>query len=576
MNRLLSFNPEPFETEAEMQSALPMRSFPRRGFAEQCGCQHAASSGGSSYSPERAATSRGEQMRRRRSFQSAPYGFAVGAPEESFEMDRLEYEQRDVKDSSCTSPADVLDCSRIGLPEEPTPAERRSFKPGGALADGASDDVTGSVKDALLALHLTHYDVNDWQARKKSHRNAIAQITEFIDRYLSQNPGEAVKVTITGSASRTGRKEYNDILSCRRSKEVAKLIRLGLWGYQKNPARVIIDESGQGFCAATCKTKNDCENPDYRATLIVVHKPEKKPDPIPPETGSCLYQIRCCSFRAVLIVDLPLDWLLDQNKVQEILKKYPMLKLFVTKAYSSIKNWLKKSLKGLMSKLIETVEKYVYVEFIHVNAVFQVEDRQPRKNSDTLCYTGWGFRVKIPDVPGLDKELDEALKLLPTAARNVIKSTIKKALKAELGLQHLEGKCAPASFVPFQLSGQLQGPRNEPTCLKRRINIFQGPAAVGTDVTVTTLGASKVQLAFMNPAFALGNTRLAKCGPVCDRNSIALPLGQGTGFELFLDSRGELKPGAECNCGECTAAMRFVRSVPAGPRRILRRPVRGR
>jgi hypothetical protein len=426
---------------------------------------------------------------------------------------------------------------------------------------------------------LTHYDVNDWNISKKKHQDSIAEVTEFIYRHLSQNSGEVLKVTITGSASRTGKKKYNDILSCRRAKEAAKPIKLGLWGYQKNLNRVIIDESGQGFCAATCKTKTECENPDYRASLIVVHEPDKKPDPIPPEVGSCLYQIRCCSFRAVVLEDLALDMLLNQSKVQDILQKYPKLKPLVTKAYSAVKNWLKKALKKNLSKLAEKLEqlipwgRFIFVELIHVKAVFQIEDRDPHKNGSILCYTGWGVRVKFPDIPGLDKELDEALKRVPGGewVKKQIKDAIKKAFKVELGLEHLEGKCAPASFVPFQLSGQLQGPSNEPTCLKRRINVFEGAAEVGTDVTATVAGPDKIGLAFMNNAFALGNTRLAKCGPNCNRNSIVLPLGQSKGFELFLDSRGELKPGSKCNCVECTEAMRFVRPLSAGPRRMLRR-----
>jgi hypothetical protein len=569
MNRLLSFNPEPFESESGFGGALQMRDTSRGGFGEQCGCQRAVARS-SSLSPLQESTVSWSHP-----FQSETYSFATNGSKERSGIERFEYEQHEVS-GSCANPADVLDCSRVELPEAPTPEERKRMTPGGSLVEGVSYDVTGSAKNALKALHLTHYDVNDWQPRKKNHREAIAEITEFIDRHLSQHPGEVLKVSITGSASRTGKKEYNDILSCRRSKEVAKLIRLGLWGYQKDPNRVIIDESGQGFCAATCKTKSDCENPDYRAALIVIHKPDKKPDPIPPEPGSCLYRIRCCSFRSVLIADLALDWLLDQSKIQDLLKKYPMLKSLATSAYSKIKIWLKKALTGPASTLIQTIEKYVYVEFIHVKAVFQIEDRDPRTNSSTLCYAGWGVRVKFPNVSGLDKDIDEVLKKLPEAVRNVIKGAVRKALKTDLGLQHLEGKCAPASFVPFQLSGRLQGPSNEPTCLKRRIDIFPGAAALGTDVTVTTSGPPKVQLVFMTRMFASGRTRLAKCAPVCDRNSIAMPLGQSSGFELFLASEGELKPGSECNCGECTAAMRFARPLPTGPRRVVRRTVGGR
>lgn len=239
-------------------------------------------------------------MRQQLGFQPEPYPFLMSGSDTSFEMEPFEYEQRSLKrlgrktrvapraalqvGPSLCRPADILDCSNIPLPYEPTPKERRRVKRGGALAEGASDDVTRRVGKALKALHLSHYDVNDWRPLKDKHRKAIAEIIEFLERHLSQNPSEMLKVTITGFASRTGKKEYNDILSCRRAKDAAGWIRGGLVKNGRvDPNRVIIDESGQGFCAATCKTKNECENPVYRATLIVVHKADKKPDLIPPE-----------------------------------------------------------------------------------------------------------------------------------------------------------------------------------------------------------------------------------------------------------------------------------------------------
>jgi hypothetical protein len=49
MNRLLSFNPEPFESELEFGGALQMRDANRGGFGQRCGCQHAAAPGSSPY-----------------------------------------------------------------------------------------------------------------------------------------------------------------------------------------------------------------------------------------------------------------------------------------------------------------------------------------------------------------------------------------------------------------------------------------------------------------------------------------------------------------------------------------------
>jgi hypothetical protein len=49
MNRLLSFNPEPFETELEMEGGLQMHGFTKSGFGQQSDFEHAAARDPSRY-----------------------------------------------------------------------------------------------------------------------------------------------------------------------------------------------------------------------------------------------------------------------------------------------------------------------------------------------------------------------------------------------------------------------------------------------------------------------------------------------------------------------------------------------
>jgi hypothetical protein len=81
MNRLLSFNPEPFETESEIEVASRTRRFRRSGFCEQCGCQHAAGRGCSPYLRGLPAASRAQGWS---AFESdreiSPFGQALRRP----------------------------------------------------------------------------------------------------------------------------------------------------------------------------------------------------------------------------------------------------------------------------------------------------------------------------------------------------------------------------------------------------------------------------------------------------------------------------------------------------------------
>ncbi|HEY8094863.1 MAG TPA: hypothetical protein VIE65_02060, partial [Methylobacter sp.] len=296
-----------------------------------------------------------------------------------------------------------LDCSGVEIPDPDriSQKDKATFKSGGSLAQGKADDRTGETPDALKAMHLTHYNVNEWEPRKEVHRAALSDLTIFIREHLSRNRDDILKVTITGSCSKTGSKAHNDVLSCRRSKAAARLMNLGLEGFG---ARLVFDTSGQGFTAAKCKGKN-CEIPDYRAVLVTIHKPNKIPKPIPPELpGSCTYKIRCCSFKQDTLLSALLTDLLNATlpeDVKRLLEQHPLLKKILKPALAKVISLLKKKLPKLakLEGALNKILKFVVVELIRVNAVFQIAERDTANPKiATLCYQGIGIRVKMPEI----------------------------------------------------------------------------------------------------------------------------------------------------------------------------------
>ncbi len=454
-----------------------------------------------------------------------------------------------------------VDCSSVEAPEDLTPEQKKKIKPGNSNPEGEVIDRTNEIPFALKVLHLTHYDVNDWRVIKPKHREALAEIVEFIEKRARDNPMEQFKVTISGFASRTGSKEYNDILSCKRAKVAGNNIRLGLYGYSPVTdslnKRTIIDSSGQGFTAATCSRKknseNPCENPDYRAVLVVVHRPKKNPNPIPPEIpGSCQYKIRCCKYKTQYLITALLSDLLGQSlppNVQKVLEKYPLLKKVFDVVKSSTLEWLKKKLPtlGKIEALINELLKYIYVELIKVDAVFQIIERdKPNPRNVILCYEGYGFRVKKPSIPVLDKILKKALKGLPIPepVKKIIMDEIKKLFKTDVEYIDLESNCA-GDFENFDIVRVISR-NNKYICTKRKISVFEGSAAVGTALDAPRY---TISLVFKTPEFMNPNGIRLKCGK-CSKNIITLPLGQAKGFEFFIATEGTLKAG-DCKCVEC-------------------------
>jgi len=91
------------------------------------------------------------------------------------------------------------------------------------LPEGGLIDRTAGDPDKELSLQLSDYDVNEWRAGQKDrHRLGLERIMKFIiDRRTEILKGEGIEITISGAASRTGTKEYNDRLSCKRAACVA-------------------------------------------------------------------------------------------------------------------------------------------------------------------------------------------------------------------------------------------------------------------------------------------------------------------------------------------------------------------
>jgi hypothetical protein len=126
-----------------------------------------------------------------------------------------------------------------------------------------------------------------------------------------------------------------------------------------------------------------------------------------------------------------------------------------------------------------------------------------------------------------------------------MKDELKKLFKKEIGYGHLESKCA-GNFVDFDLV-HLHGPANTPECTNRKISVFEGSASVGGEVG----DPGKVMLSFDPDKFTLDGIRL-NCRK-CERRTITLPLGQSSGYELFLFSEGSmLESNGKCKCLECT------------------------
>lgn len=435
-------------------------------------------------------------------------------------------------------PKGQIDCSAISsgaLDCDMTPAELNKIKESqnreGAFLDRTSELSKEGNRSDILALQLTDYDVNDWFVRKPKHQEALGLIRDFIVERGRQS-GKGIEVTITGSASRTGSKEYNDTLSCKRANCAALRVRDDVLTIA--PAltpRLRINPSGDGFSTAVCRG-TECELPEFRSVLIAVHAPGQPPPPIEIRpTGWDKYKIRCCSFKTENLLVGTIGDVLD-------------------KGFGALPPQIRDRLKGLLGQLIkkglESIPRFgkalsaalrlFPAEIIRDRAVFEIVEREKTSpRSIVLCYESIvGIRIPIPT----DAVVDEIVKRVPEEVREVIKQVLKRLLgiTAKEILPPLASS-SPGPFKSFDVDHKIF------------LSNFSGEAVIGRD----TLMRGKVNLVFNSKAFSRLDDKRARikkesCSD-CTASGVPMQVGAGDGFELFGISQGMLKPG-DCKCIE--------------------------
>jgi hypothetical protein len=418
---------------------------------------------------------------------------------------------------------------------------------------GAFLDRTEGDRNVNFALQLTDYDVNDWIIRKANHREAINRITEFIVKRAQQS-NQGIEVTITGSASRTGRKGSNDILSCKRANCAAYLIRLGLGSYGLL-GRTKIDSSGEGFAKAVCKG-NECELPEYRSVLVQVHAPGQKPPKIEPKPGWDKFQVRCCSYKTEKLIEALLGDVLDKGLDQTLSQLPPAIR---NKLKAKLIEWLQQAVKAIikrrsgLSRLSQAIGKllrYFPVRLIRDRAVFQIVEREkPNSKEITFCYTGYGFTIINPR-----EALDRLLDMIPVPIPVGLKEELKKALQEIPGIGTIFRPIESVTSGPFK-----------PFDIDRKevLSVFAGSATIGKDAL--TIG--KIHLIFSSPPFRHADPwkrpKIINC-PDCAANVIPLQVGDGGGSEIFAVTEGNLQSG-DCRCVEVPVRGRLPVRPPTRP-----------
>jgi hypothetical protein len=411
--------------------------------------------------------------------------------------------------------------------------------------EGEVMDRTEGDRTVNLALQFRDYDVNAYIAGTKSaHSAGLARITEFIQARTAA--GANVEVTITGSASRTGTRQFNQNLSEKRARCMAQLLKQSL--SPRVRAKTTFNERGEGFEKAMCHGA-DCELPGYRSVLVSVHAPNRPPKPVPPEPDTWdKYLIRCCTFETISVGEVLIDKLLSQlpgglpRAVAE--KLSPILKKRAEALLKKLLGRLPKigALMGDLNKLL----KFLPVEIIRQKAIFQVKERdKANPRQITLCYDGWGGRLALP-VPGtLDDALDEMLKRVPGIGQNdLIRQSLKKVIREELE------KLLPRTVTKLlaKLDSTVPGPW-KPFDLNRReqLEVFKGPADIFVDVITNISGPGQITLAFDGRKWKnldLQQRVTLKCES-CAGSVIPLQVDGGVGFDLLSVNTGTL---AEQGC----------------------------
>lgn len=408
--------------------------------------------------------------------------------------------------------------------------------------DGDFVDRTGGDRNVNFALQLTDYDINEWRIKKRNHNVAAGLIAEFIEK-RAEGTTDDIEVTITGSASLTGKAEDNRVLACKRANCAKKHI-IDTIQYKRWFNRVKFDTSGDGFLKARCKInprtgKNECELPEYRSVLIQVHAPGKKPGPIPIVPSDLLwnkFKVRCCSYKSEQIASALIGDLLDKALPSEV--PGPIRDMFKSKAIE----WIKKAVKDIikknakLTKFSEAIGKalrFLPISIIRDKAVFQIIEREKTNPKETtLCFKGYGFRI-------LNHR--DALDAMPLP--DLIKKLIKKSLEEIPGfgkfIKPIEST-TPGPYQNFDLNHM------------ERLSAFIGDATIGRDVV--TIGG--VHLIFNSlpfrrfnpPRVRIEHCRTCAC-PDCDDNVVPLVVGNSKGLEFFAVTEGKLEKG-DCRCIE--------------------------
>jgi len=486
--------------------------------------------------------------------------------DETKEMEETsESEATPVNATSEDSPSSGQDCSAVTVDcLFPPDSDLKKIRPKGKR-EGDFIDRTEGDRTVNLALQLVDYDVNGYLTSKQKHAEALGRIREFVVNRLVQTT-EPIAITITGSASRTGGKDYNDQLSCKRARCAADNLRRSFDASVLK--RVTINSSGEGFTRATCKG-SDCELGEFRSVLVQVHAPNSPPRPIPVvDPGWDKYTIRCCSFHTENVVSALLGDLLKKvlpqvpdflrGKIQELIGKG--LKKLVNRLLKELPK-----LERLVQGLSEVLEEFP-AEIIRETGVFEIRERdKSNPRGVTLCYSGFGFRILLPR-QNIDEFLDDVMnkisffKSIPDAVRKQVKDAIKKLLPKIVRtlIQPIES-ATPGPLARFDL----RHPQN--------IRVFEGSVQLGKGFFMPGQVNVEFNSAPWRRPDPVQRPAIVSCPDTsCNESGIQAIVGNGEGFELFSITQGDLVAGP-CVCGtgadslaqSLTTDFNAIETVPA-------------
>lgn len=416
--------------------------------------------------------------------------------------------------------------------------------------DGAYHDRTVGNRAVHYALQLYDYDVNDWVPRKRKHREALSLLARFIARNGPRFP-EAIGVTLTGAASRTGTAPYNMELSRRRAHEASRALAQQVRALSPGLlARTRFNALGQGFTRARCRMdpstgRNQCELPEYRSVLIQIHPVSNPPPPVPVEPRTWdRYRIRCCSCSTAPLLEGKLGDLLQgrlalpawaQKALAKAAKK--ILEKALLKAWSllvrRLEQYLPKVLLTLGEGEIGAILALLPIAVTQEKAVFQILERDvARPAGATLCYQGYGLRVlDSRDMPSIASFVGP-LALVPKSVWERLGNEINRILGLPPTPPQYVESTVPGPFVPFDLD------------VPRPITAFQTEANVQRNLFT---GAA-LQLSFSFVPDARG-VPVIRCAQGCSPTSVTVPVGgDPRATQFYAVSIGKLA-GSGCRCG---------------------------